>query len=210
MDNEKQRQNESKFLPIPPFSQGQVHSFIPDSPNSSSPRRMGKWGMKIYGQSIAGPLHSCFLLTLFTCSKCRFSTDSSFLQVACTCPGVGFSMGCSVDICCDVILHVLQGSLCPGPGAPPLPPSPLTWVLAEMFFTFLSSLSWVASCPILNTFSQRHQQLGSWLRCVLQWSEGPGWSCPRSHTPPQPLLAEANPAAPHCHHLAADTQFPGF
>ncbi|KAK4807093.1 hypothetical protein QYF61_018434 [Mycteria americana] len=35
------------------------------------------------------------------------STGCSFLQGTSTCSGVGSSTGCSVDICSDVVLHVL-------------------------------------------------------------------------------------------------------
>lgn len=141
------------------------------------------------------PTHTFHLLQVSAFHRQHLPSGST------TCPGVGLSTGCSVDICSDVVLCVLQGFL-----VSPLPPPPLTWVLAELFLTFLSSLPCVVSHSILITFSQRHQQPGSWLWCVMQRVHGPGWSCPCSA---QPLLTEAStllqtPSAPGFYQLCKE------
>lgn len=116
-------------------------------------------------------------------------TDSNFLQVVLTCPGVGLSMGCRVDVCSDLVPCAAQESLLRVWSTSP--PSSYTDLGAYRAVSHISFL--ISPCGI---FSQGQQQLDSWLRCVLQQLTGPGWSCCIQNMLPQPLLTETNPAAP--------------
>lgn len=184
------------FSPFLLFSQGQVHSFIPDFPNSSTPR-MGKWGMVIYHQSMVVPLYSSFPHTFFTCSNCRFSQTAASLRQC----SPALVWGCSVISALTWSPACCTGVSAPGPGASPLPPPPLTWGLAELFLTFLSPLHCVPSCPELNTLSQRHSSLahGSGVPAA---APGAVWSCPCS--------ALTSPALPSASTSLQTHSAPGF
>lgn len=145
-------------------------------PLAYSPSRTGPaWVLSM------GPFLVESLLLSIGCSPTRsllqqgHSMGCSFLQGMSTCCGMGFSIGCTVDICFSVVLspHCMVDN-CSAPGR-----SPPLLLLSTFIFTGLphshpsTSSCCIAYFPFLNTFSPRLHQLG-W-SAQLWPAVGPFW-----------------------------------
>lgn len=119
------RNKQTPFSPSCPFfPQTQFHYFIPNSPTSPFPKQQGRNGGLLGNVdrqkvSLQHCLSSSFLLKLFLCSSVRTLCGLQFLawepallwalhscsvQAVPISSSMGSFMGCSVDICSDVVL----------------------------------------------------------------------------------------------------------
>lgn len=178
---------------------------------------MGNGG---YGQSIAAPFCRSFLLTLFLCS-CVGSPGLQLPSGVFTCSGVGFTTGCSTDICSTTVSSIgcptmvsskgrLLGNLCSSaPNSSSFCPHlGVRRAVSHTFFSLILFYSFFL--PFLKPLFLEVPLFwlrGSAMPCG-RWV-GAGWNhpCPArgspgpsSQSPLQPLLPEPG----HLHHYSAE------